>query len=537
VKREDLTPRQREVVEASEQTVLVLGGPGTGKTSTALWAARVALETAGYTPWQRILFLTFSRTAVQQIAGRAQGVFGASRDRIEITTFHGLGYRLLTAFGRYAGHGLTLPPLRSAAQTKLLGPSAEQLAYDELVPAALRLLRSKRIATLLRARWPIVICDEFQDTGEEQWELLQLLSEFGRLILLADPYQMIYSFVPGVGPERIAQARGRAGRTVELEPRSHRDPSGAIPALATALRQRAFAAPIVGESLASGRFRVRANVRPTDTIQVIVEELEYLQNQRCRQIGVFGHSNEGVAALGAELLLRGIDYTLVGISESYGEALGALMTLCAFSVGLAEPKDVLTGLATFLTSVSRGKAPRLATQLLTFSDLRPELVERIQTLGRELRAAGANDMVTVVRVACQAWATLGIIAGQRPWDRASQDFAALARPFSLLSVTSATLGALRAAVEQRRSQALVDIDLGELRPIQLMNFHQTKGREVDAAILVYQEGDYLADAREREPYEPAARVQFVAVSRARRQVSIILPTDPHPFIASLAALS
>src|SRR4026209_2123280 len=75
VKLGDLTARQREAIEAREPVVLVLGGPGTGKTTVALWAARVALTRESVSAWQRVLFLTFSRTAVAQIAKRSPGVF------------------------------------------------------------------------------------------------------------------------------------------------------------------------------------------------------------------------------------------------------------------------------------------------------------------------------------------------------------------------------------------------------------------------------------------------------------------------------
>ena len=103
---DDLDCRQREVVDAvlhSDDKVLVLGGPGTGKTATALWTARMYLETSKANPAQRVLFLTFSRSAVSQIMTRSPGVLAGYADRIEVMTFHGLAYRLLRGFGRYAG--------------------------------------------------------------------------------------------------------------------------------------------------------------------------------------------------------------------------------------------------------------------------------------------------------------------------------------------------------------------------------------------------------------------------------------------------
>src|SRR4051794_536008 len=101
--------RQRDVCESTAPTLLVLGGAGTGKTVTAAAAARAhllrtdAADADGVR--HRVLFLTFSRTAVSQILKRSRGVLRDVTDRVDVLTFHGLAWQLLRDFGRYAGHG------------------------------------------------------------------------------------------------------------------------------------------------------------------------------------------------------------------------------------------------------------------------------------------------------------------------------------------------------------------------------------------------------------------------------------------------
>ena len=139
----------------------MLGGPGTGKTATALWTARAHLETSSKKPVQRVLFLTFSRSAVSQIVNRLPGVLSNYEDHIEILTFHALAHRLLRAFGRYAGHGTTIPPVQSEARRKLLGYDLNQLQYKDFIPKVLKILEgSERIRQLFSQRWGLVICDE-----------------------------------------------------------------------------------------------------------------------------------------------------------------------------------------------------------------------------------------------------------------------------------------------------------------------------------------------------------------------------------------
>ncbi len=131
----DLTPRQREVVQSDEGFVLVLGGAGCGKTTTALWSARAELLRA-HNPSARVAFLTFSRTAVDQISSRSSTALASLGDRVEVATFHATAYRLVRNFGRYIGLGTAIAELQSPAQIRLQGPREGLLGYDDLVPLA-----------------------------------------------------------------------------------------------------------------------------------------------------------------------------------------------------------------------------------------------------------------------------------------------------------------------------------------------------------------------------------------------------------------
>jgi hypothetical protein len=133
-------------------------------------------------------------------------------------------------------------------------------------------------------------------------------------LLLADPNQMIYSFLPGVGPQRLRQARALADRVVELEPTSHRDPSGGIPALAAEVLRRDFSTDPVRTAVQDGRLTVRSGVNDDDLVGVIGEELRSAWRAGARDYGIFGHSNEGVASLGQHLIEAGIDHVLIGLT-------------------------------------------------------------------------------------------------------------------------------------------------------------------------------------------------------------------------------
>lgn len=391
---DDLTPAQQEVADLTATTALVLGGAGVGKTTAALWAARRDLTDRGTRehpiPGARVLFVTFSRTAVAQIRSRAGGVLAGLGEAVEILTFHGLAYRLLCGFGRYVGMD-GLPTLLGEARNKLAtsAPSGTRMTYDQLLPQALRLMETPGpVSDLLASRWRLVICDEFQDTDGVEWRLLQFLGQTARLLLLADPNQMIYGFKDGVSDARLDAARARPGiieRT--LPPGSHRDPTQVIPDAAAEIRWRRFDTAPVRAAADGGRLIVRPNVADDDDDRAaaIAAEVARLQADGHRTIGIYAKTNSDAAGLSAALTDRGVDHVPIGFSEAYGEALSAMLVMIEYPVGTATWGDVRTALATMLTATVRStSAPTVAVALQHGAVLPGELDPRLARLRQAL---------------------------------------------------------------------------------------------------------------------------------------------------------
>lgn len=534
MRREDLDCRQIEVVKAVQESdckILVLGGAGTGKTTTALWCARETLERAAGLPRQRVLFLTFSRSAVRQITHRSPAIISGYDESVEILTFHALAYRLLQSFGRYAGYGTARPSIQSEARRKLLGQDPGQLVYNDLLPAAIRLLKSPDIRRLVSSRWQLIICDEVQDTNEEQWNFLQLLAP-RRLLLLGDPHQMIYTFIQGVSPERFSQIQAAVDRVIELRSVSYRDPTGSIPALAEAIRVRRFDDEAVKEALSSRRLMV---IRYPD--ESAFQELINAQiaSGHRKEIGIFAHSNAAVAELADKLSDVGIEHVLVGIPEAHAEALSAMSTQCAYAVDLATSADIRTTLALYLTAAVRSReAPSLANALLGNLSLPEQIEEALGQLERALRATFDGTISDLALVAVQSWEGLRITRSYRPWQRAAGHFRRLIYPYRNEEISTVTVSRLVELVERGRVEALIDLDYSERGKIRLMNYHQTKGREADVVIHIFRNDDYFG--REGEPFEELSRLLNVALSRARERVIVMLPSDPHPLVEPFSAL-
>ena len=96
-----LNPEQSAAAAHSDGPLLIVAGAGTGKTRTLVH--RVAhLVDRGVSP-ERILLLTFTRRAAQEMLGRVQRLVGDAAGRVHGGTFHATGHRLLRAYGESAG--------------------------------------------------------------------------------------------------------------------------------------------------------------------------------------------------------------------------------------------------------------------------------------------------------------------------------------------------------------------------------------------------------------------------------------------------
>jgi ATP-dependent DNA helicase UvrD/PcrA len=227
-----LNTEQRRAAEAGDGPLLIVAGPGTGKTKTL--AARIAHLVATGTPPERILALTFTKKAAEEMRGRVAALLKPSQ-RVaahspHISTFHSLCHQLLgddldfiaeparlqlirllpkqTAFKGLSARelGLLISRAKNMAEDdpalqKLVRAYDAALAeqglfdFDDLLVRARDLLYSDEAARQrFQSRFTHILVDEFQDTNRLQYELLQLMRGTDNLFVIGDPLQSIYGF-------------------------------------------------------------------------------------------------------------------------------------------------------------------------------------------------------------------------------------------------------------------------------------------------------------------------------------------------------
>lgn len=236
----ELTDEQKAILAASGP-LLITGGPGAGKTTIAiLKAGRIAVELLR--PGQLVLFLSFARATVGRVIeaiDEEKELTADQKKRIEVDTYHARFWKIIKTHGYLIGlpRRLTLltPPNESIAlaairsgfprnnklsdderKKKAAAEDAERMrlaqeegrvCFDLFAPFVYELLRrSDKLRKLVATRYPFIILDEFQDTNQEQWDVVRTMGLNSTLITLADPEQRIFDFI-GADPERLNHFR------------------------------------------------------------------------------------------------------------------------------------------------------------------------------------------------------------------------------------------------------------------------------------------------------------------------------------------
>lgn len=534
---DDLTPSQQPAYAAREPRVLILGGPGTGKTAVALLTARRILEEEPLGSSKRVLFLTFSRSATAELARRAPLVLAGDKgQRIEISTFHAFAVGMLNGFRRFAGGPLEAAKILTPWQEKLHIAPVGSVTFDALVPAALDLLRSAPwLAAEYRSRYVAVICDEYQDTSSSSANLLEELARSAQLICLADADQVIFDWTDDTITRRIQDFQASGAREYDLGYDSRRDPSNVIPRAAAAIRRRAFGDDSIAEACRGGRLRVLQHRAVDEPFGVLVAEIRSVLAEGAGEIGVFLATNRSVNEFAERLRDEDIEHEIMGLSGAAGEAQIAAAACARVAVGDDEWETFLVALGVFVASCYRGEPPILAVGLARDRDsLDPGILASLDRERDAIVQMNGAPFETFLNRVGSLWSRLFFGRPRQLWELGVRDLRGQTLGIRRRPLDQPLARSLSRIAEARRGFSLVDDIPGSGAPVRLMNVYQVKGREMDDVLLVHLPED--RDEWDRVGMLRLSRVHYVSITRARRRATFVLPSDPRPFFAPYSRL-
>ncbi len=248
-----LNPAQREAVEAIKGPVLIMAGPGSGKTRVITHRVAYLVKLCGVSP-HHIMAVTFTNKAAREMRERLEQLLGQAVEALTLGTFHAICARILRREGKTIGlessfviydeddqlslmkqvlEELNLDPkqyapqaLRStigAAKSRLISPvgyaqwvnsyfeevvhrvyqryqellsQGQAVDFDDLLMKTVQLFHDHpQILNRYQSKYVHILVDEFQDTNIAQYEMMkQLAGKYRNLCVVGDPDQSIYSW-------------------------------------------------------------------------------------------------------------------------------------------------------------------------------------------------------------------------------------------------------------------------------------------------------------------------------------------------------
>lgn len=162
-----LNDRQREAVDTIDGPLMVVAGPGTGKTELLSMRAANILRRTDTLP-ENILCLTFTESGAAAMRKRLTQIIGKDAYKVAIHTFHSFGSEVINQNGEYFYHGADFRPASDLSSYELLRSIFETLDFDNP-------LSSKMNDEYTHLSDTLTTISELKKSGLTNEELLQLL--------------------------------------------------------------------------------------------------------------------------------------------------------------------------------------------------------------------------------------------------------------------------------------------------------------------------------------------------------------------------
>jgi len=560
-------PEQAEAITGDGRRILVVAGPGTGKTHT-LTERIAALIATGKTAPERVCAITFTNRAADEVRGRLVRAFGDAAEPVFVGTFHrfcldrlrrdepGLEVigpesreRLLKrlfpgmgkgergrlsdeiAAGFLAAGTVSLPAEVLDYQAELARLGAVDL--DGVVPLLLaRMSDDPAFREGIAGGIDHLFVDEFQDLNAPQYRLVELLAERAAVFAIGDPDQAIYGF-RGSDPSFFYRFAGTPGtRRISLI-RNYRSAARILEAASAVITRNPGRdhAPLVPVSAHEGGVELHRLPTPAAEAELVVSRIEQLMGgissfslasgrggdqgaeRSFGDIAVLYRLTRQAEELAEALHRRGIPFQLVGATPYFLSP--ASRPLTRFVLAAAGSRETACWLSLLKGLPGFGAAilERLDAELPLSGDFL-ELAGRLQ-LPAVIRGR-LDELATTLagfRASIAADGLAAAMAGAAPFLGSDASHPDCARLISLAGSFGSDLGSFGRHLLEYAAETVYD---ERAEAVALMTLHAAKGLEFPVVFMAgCEEGLLPCTIRGDTDIEEERRLFYVGMTRAK----------------------
>lgn len=443
-----LNDKQAEAVQTTEGPLLVMAGAGSGKTRVLTHRVAYLIEEKKVNPWN-ILAITFTNKAAREMRERIDQLIGEGAEEIWVSTFHALCVRILRRDGAKIGYDrgftiassseqrtlmkhimadLNIDPKKynprsilgaiSNAKNDLLTPDEYQeqasglfedlvakayfeyqerlqqdqaMDFDDLIMKTISLFETApAVLEFYQRKFRYLHVDEYQDTNEAQYRLVNLLAQKSRnLCVVGDADQSIYGW-RGANMENILNFEKDYpdAKVIKLE-QNYRSTKNILAAANKVIENNTNrrAKTLWTDNVQGEKIHYYRGNTDSDEAYFVVKTIKDQIKQKNRQYGDFAilyRTNAQSRKIEETFVKSNVPYKLVGAHKFYERK--EILDVLAYLRLATNPQDSLS-FERVVNAPKRGIGSTSMQKLQSFADLH----------GISLEEAAENVALTEIR--------------------------------------------------------------------------------------------------------------------------------------------